>query len=42
MTTIPEICLAYTEVYKTMRLEMGLPFLVGLAIGIAAAWLHKK
>ncbi len=42
MTTIPEMCMAYTEVFKVMRLEMGLAMLFGFAIGIAAAWLHDK
>ena len=42
MTTIPEICMAYTEVYKTMRLEMGFAMLFGFAIGTLAAWLHNK
>jgi hypothetical protein len=42
MTTIPEMCMAYTEVFKTVRLEMGISMMIGLAIGIAAAWLHDK
>ena len=42
MTTIPEMCMAYTEVYKTVRLEMGFAVMIGLAIGVAAAWFHDK
>lgn len=33
MHTIPDICIEYTEVFQTMRLEMGLCIVVGVLIG---------
>ena len=42
MTTIPEACMAYTSVFQTLRLEMGLVMILGILIGIAAARLHSR
>ena len=42
MTTIPEICMVYTEVFKTVRLEMAFTMLIGFAIGILAAWFNDR
>lgn len=33
MTTIPEICMQYTSVFTTWRLEMGICAVAGLLIG---------
>lgn len=42
MTTIPEMCMQYTAVFQTLRIELAVAMGVGVAIGIAAAWLHRK
>ena len=42
MTTIPEICMAYTEVFKTVRIEMAVVMLIGFAIGILAAKFNDR
>ena len=41
MSTIPEICMEFTQVFHTVKFEMFIAFCVGLAIGIIAARLHK-
>lgn len=33
MHTVPELCIQYTEVFKTMRLEMGVCIVIGVLIG---------
>ena len=33
MTTLPEMCMQYTEVFTTWRLEMGFAVVAGMAIG---------
>ncbi len=39
MTTIPEACLQFTSVFRTLRWEHALSLLVGLAIGaLAERW----
>jgi hypothetical protein len=41
MNTIPEICMEFTQVFRTVRFEIFIAFAVGLAFGIIAARLHK-
>ncbi len=41
MSTIPEICMEYTAVFHTMKLETFIAFGVGLVLGMIAARLHK-
>ena len=41
MTTIPEMCMAYTEVYRTLKLELVIILFVGVLIGYAARRLEK-
>jgi hypothetical protein len=41
MNTIPEQCMMYTEVFKTVRLEMGLAMLIGAALGLLIAHFNK-
>lgn len=33
MHTVPELCIQYTEVFRTMRLEMGVCIVIGVLIG---------
>ena len=33
MHTIPEMCIQYTDVFLTLRLEMGLCIIVGVLVG---------
>ena len=33
MTTIPEMCMAYTEVFTTLKLELVIMVLIGVGIG---------
>lgn len=42
MTTIPEMCMQYTEVFRTLRMETGIAVIVGVLIGMAAMWLEKR
>jgi hypothetical protein len=42
MTTIPEMCMAYTEVYKIVRLEHGLALGIGIVLGIFAYWFNDR
>lgn len=42
MTTIPEMCMQYTEVFRTLRFEVGIAALVGFAIGVLAMWLERR
>lgn len=39
MTTIPDLCMQYTQVFKTLRIELALFFIFGLAVGY---WLRGK
>lgn len=41
MTTIPEMCMAYTEVYRTLKLELFVALGVGVLIGYIARRLEK-
>jgi len=41
ITTIPAACMAYTEVYKTVRIEMGLAMAVGILLGALIVWVNK-
>jgi uncharacterized membrane protein (Fun14 family) len=41
MTTIPEMCMAYTKVFRTLKLELGITILVGIAIGYIARRLEE-
>jgi hypothetical protein len=38
MTTIPEMCLEFTQVFRTLKLEMGIAVIAGLLIGV---WIGK-
>lgn len=42
MNTIPELCMQYTSVFNTYRIETAIVFLVGFLIGVAAGYLHRK
>lgn len=42
MTTIPEMCMQYTSVFQTVRIELFVTFVLGLAIGITACGGWKK
>ena len=39
MTTIPEMCMAYTEVFRAFKIELGIVLVVGVLIGY---WLRSK
>ena len=39
MTTIPEMCMAYTEVFRTLKIELAITLAVGVLIGY---WLRSK
>ena len=41
MTTIPEACMAFTEVYRTLKLELVITMFVGVLIGYVARRLEK-
>jgi hypothetical protein len=41
MTTIPEMCMAYTEVFTTLKLELVITMFVGVLIGHVARRLEK-
>ena len=33
MSSIPETCLAYTQVFQTLRIELVVSIVIGVAIG---------
>ena len=33
MTTIPEMCMAYTEVFRTLKIELTFMLVIGVGIG---------
>jgi hypothetical protein len=37
-----DACMAFTEVFRTVRFEHGLTFIVGVLIGAAVSWLHDR
>jgi len=37
-----EACMAFTEVFRTVRIEHTLSLGVGLVIGMVASWLHNR
>jgi hypothetical protein len=39
MTTIPEMCMEFTQVFRTLKLEMLFASIVGILIGV---WIGKK
>jgi hypothetical protein len=39
MTTIPEACMAYTEVFRTLKIELPIMLGIGVLIGY---WLRSK
>ena len=41
MTTIPEACMAYTEVYRTFKFELFFTLAVGIIIGYIARRLDE-
>lgn len=41
MNTIPEMCMAYTEVYRTFKIELAIMLAVGVIIGYIARRLEK-
>ena len=41
MTTIPEMCMAYTEVFRTLRIELAIMLGIGVLIGYIARRLEK-
>ena len=41
MTTIPDLCLQYTAVFQTLRLEIGITMIAGVLLGIAIGRLYK-
>jgi hypothetical protein len=41
MTTIPEMCMAYTEVFTTLKLELAVMLLIGVLIGYVARRLEE-
>jgi len=41
MSTIPEICIEFTQVFHTVKFEMFIALFVGFVLGIIAARLHK-
>ena len=41
MTTIPEMCMAYTEVFRTLRIELFVTLAVGVIIGYIARRLDE-
>ena len=42
MNSIPEMCMIYTEVFKTMRLEIGLAFLAGILFATLLTYWRDK
>lgn len=43
MNTIPEACMAYTSVFQTLRLEMGIMLVAGVLIGfVAERWFRDR
>lgn len=36
MSTVPEMCMAYTEVFRTLKLELVIMVLIGVIIGYFA------
>ena len=41
MTTIPEACMAYTEVFLTLKIELVITLGLGVLIGYVARRLEK-
>ena len=36
--SVPEMCMEYTKVFTTLKLEVGIGFLVGIAFGCFLDW----
>lgn len=41
MTAIPEMCMAYTVVFSTLKIELVITLFVGVLIGYVARRLEK-
>ena len=41
MTAIPEMCMAYTKVFQTLKIELVVALAVGVIIGYIARRLEK-
>jgi hypothetical protein len=41
MTTIPELCMQYTHIFNTVRLEHAVSLVVGLVVGLIYMHLNK-
>lgn len=39
---IPDLCMQYTEVFRTVRLEHGALVIFGVVVGLLAAWLGGR
>jgi hypothetical protein len=42
VTTIPEMCMQYTQVFTTFKLETAIAIGIGFAIGALAKWLGDR
>jgi hypothetical protein len=42
LTTVPEVCMQYTQVFRAVKLETGIAVIVGILIGVLLMWMEGK
>lgn len=42
MNSVPEVCMEYTKVFQSVKLELGIVFLAGIACGFLLHWLENR